>query len=108
MKKSLRNILGVFVLMIALLIPSNVRAEEMSDEFKKYLNEDGKLVLNSVRVKSGLEFVFEYQFSMDENGEYLDNGICYDVAEDMNSVDFTIHCWEEEKKETHNVEIVYN
>lgn len=108
MKKSLRNILGVFVLVVALLIPSNVRAEEMSDEFKSYLNKDGKLVLNSVRVKSGLEFVFEYQFSMDKNGEYLDNGICYDVAEDMNSVDFTIHCREEDKKETHNVEIVYN
>lgn len=108
MKKSLKHILGVLVLMIvALLIPNNVNAEKMSDEFKKYLNDEGKLELNSVRVKSGIEFVFEYQFSMDENGEYLDNGICYDVSEDMNSVDFTINCWEEDKKETHNVEIVY-
>ena len=107
--KNIKKILGVFVIVMALLlcVPNSVKAAEMSDEFKSYLNKDGKLVVNSIRVDSGIEFVFEYLFSMDENGEYLDNGICYDVAEDMNSVDFTIHCWEEDKKETHNVEIVY-
>jgi len=99
--------LGVLVISL-FLMPINTLAEEMSDEFRSYLNEDGKLVVNSVRVESGIEFVFEYLFSMDENGEYLDNGICYDIAENMNSVDFTIHCWEDDKKETHNVEIVYN
>ena len=106
---SLKKLLGVFVFTVTLIlcVPSNVKAAEMSDEFRTYLNKDGKLVVNSVRVESGIEFVFEYLFVMDENGEYLDNGICWDIAEDMNSVDFTIHCWEEDKKETHNVEIVY-
>ena len=82
--------LGVLVISL-FFMPINTLAEEMSDEFRSYLNEDGKLVVNSVRVESGIEFVFEYLFSMDENGEYLDNGtmISYDKidAASMPSID---------------------
>lgn len=106
-----KKLLGVLVFMVCalLLVPNNVDAAEMSDEFKSYLNEDGKLVVKSARVESKLDlgFVFEYLFLSDENGDHLNTGICFDIAEDMNSVDFTIHCYDNEKKETHNVEIVY-
>lgn len=49
MKVSLKNILGVFVLILVVLFtPRNVFAEEMSDEFKKILNKDGYLEVDSI------------------------------------------------------------
>lgn len=45
--RNIKKILGVFVIMACalLILPNNVSAEEMSDRFKKALNEDGKLVV---------------------------------------------------------------
>ena len=43
------KLLGVFVLALLaiLFVPSGVKAAEMSDEFKSYLNKDGEFEFNS-------------------------------------------------------------
>lgn len=59
MLKDIRKILltGVFgLIFIFLLLPTSVHADGISEEFKKILNEDDKLVMNSVKPKSEGEF----------------------------------------------------
>ena len=70
---------------------------EKSDEFKKLLNKDGKLVINSIKPSNEYEFrsVFELLVWKD--------GIDYShISEDFSSCDLTFN------DETHTVEIVYN
>jgi len=98
----------LFTICIMLLAPYKVMAEDaMSAEFKSLLNEEGKLVFNSIKPTTIDEWYicFEGLFmdAIEKSdlfpGEYL--------AEDFSAVDLRIH-YGEENEETHRVEIVYN
>ena len=111
MRKYLKEIFGVFVVMVCtlLIVPNNVDAEEMSTEFKFLLTEDGKLIVRGVKPEKSqdLYFLFEFLFLTDENGEYTNTGYGWDnFSEDMNTVDFTINMGET-NEETHTVNIEY-
>ncbi len=111
MRKYLKEIFGVFVVMVCtlLIVPNNVDAEEMSTEFKSLLTEDGKLIVRGVKPEKSddLYFLFEFLFLTDENGEYTNTGYGWDnFSEDMNTVDFTINMGET-NEETHTVSIEY-
>jgi len=104
--KVFKKIIGVFVVGISLLFV-NVNAEEMSDKFKKVLNKDGYLEVNSVPPKTeeqvGL-LIGDYVLSVRFGGEF-------NVNPTTCNEDFTI-CdigREEEGRivETHSVKILY-
>lgn len=90
MKKSLRNILGVFVLMLTLLIPSNVRAEEMSDEFKSILNAENKIVIKDSILNNDKQHLVRNYLSkfVFDDGSWVDYNIC---NEDYSSCDLVIN-----------------
>ena len=99
------------VLMIVSLIPVSAFASEeaMSDEFKAYLNEDGKFVMNSIK-PSSLDEAYWY---FNETEYMWDN--YPDLRFDNFSDDYsscTIYYkwdWSQDKaQEEHVVEIVYN
>lgn len=111
MKKYLKEIFGVFVVMVCtlLIVPNNVDAEAMSTEFKSLLTEDGKLIVRGVKPEESLdlEFLFEFLFLTDENGKYINTGYGWNnFSDDMNTVDFTINMGEA-NEETHTVGIEY-
>ncbi len=76
-----------------------VKVTEQSENYKKYLNEDGKLVVNGIKPSNEMEFVVLFELLIWK--EDLDMGWGY-IAEDFSSCDFTVN------NETHTVEIVYN
>lgn len=79
---------------------------EKSDAFKKLLNKDGKLVINSVKPKNEDEFAVLFEILVsgddDERGFY-----CSNLADDYSAVDLTIN-FGTANQETHRVNIVYN
>lgn len=77
-----------------------------SDEFKRVLNEDGKLVFNSVKPKNEEEMIalFEMLFMADN---WEKGYSCENISDDFSSMDFTINAGKV-NQETHTVEIVYN
>lgn len=74
---------------------------EKSEEFKNYLNKNGKIEMNAV--KPANEIIFERYFEFLLMDEESGNDISFEnLAEDFSSVDLTVN------GETHNVGIVYN
>ena len=70
---SIRKLLGVFVLLAVLFMPKNVLAEEMSEEFRRILNEDGKFVANTVEPKDEFEagvLLYEYHLYLKDLRDY--------------------------------------
>ncbi|MBE6144089.1 MAG: hypothetical protein E7169_00735 [Firmicutes bacterium] len=108
--KIVKKILGVFVLLMAVIMfmPSYIKAAEMSDEFKSYLNKDGEFEINAAKGKTeeDLALYLDFKYS---NAD-LDYSVCWDkISDDLNSFEFGIHCWEDDgKEERHTVNIKYN
>jgi len=109
--RSAKKALGVFVvgLVATLFLPSSVKAAEMSDEFKSFLNKDGEFVVNAAKgtTEEDLAMYLDFIYT---NAD-LPYSVCWDkVADDLNSFELGIYCWgdEEDKKETHTVNIKYN
>ena len=107
--KNVKKLLGVFVLtMVAILcVPNSVKAAEMSDEFKSYLNEDGKYEFNSSVPANDDHFALlvdlnTYDDEMNWNRLSFSN-----VSEDYSEFDLTINS-EEDDEETHRVKVQYN
>ena len=76
------------------------RITEQSDEFKEYLNADGKLEINSIVPTDEWYFDTMYQVFYTED---MENGVMVDyMSEDFMSGDLTVG------NETHTVDIVYN
>lgn len=75
-----------------------VKVTEQSNNFKKYLNKDGKIEINSIKPSNEDEFwaLFELLIS-DNDGMYASN-----ISKDYSSFDLTVDY------ETHTVEVVYN
>ena len=74
---------------------------EKSEEFKSYLNKNGKIEMNAV--KPANEIIFERYFEFLLMDEESGNDTSFEnLAEDFSSVDLTVN------GETHNVGIVYN
>ena len=48
----------LLALSIMMVLPNKVFANEMSDEYKKLLNEDGKLVIDSIKPSNEDEFIW--------------------------------------------------
>jgi len=78
--------------------------KNMSEDFKKKLNKDGKFVINSVKPTSEEQWgsTFEVLFMGNNQGTYADY-----VAEDFSSCELTLRD-SNGIPETHKVEIVYN
>lgn len=79
---------------------------EQSEEFKKELNEDGKLVFNSVKPSNEQEmyFLFDLLFRLNNEEKGYEFG---NPSEDFSSMDLTINSGKV-NQETHKVEVVYN
>ncbi len=102
-----RKPLAVMLLLLislSMALPAQVfAAETMSAEFKQLLNEDGKLVLNSVKPdsKDDLDYILLHEL-------YYEKGYSYDrISDDLSSTDLTIYT-ESGNEETHTVGIVYH
>lgn len=70
MKKIKGRFIALLSLFVMLLFTSNVNAATMSDEFKSYLNEEGKFVVNSIKPTNDEEFwsIFEtLYYDVDED-----------------------------------------
>jgi len=108
--KKLKHLLGVFVLTMftTLSVPNSVKAAEMSDEFKSFLNKNGEFEVNAAKGKTeeDLALYLDFKYS---NAD-MDYNVCWDkVSDDLNSFEFGIHCWgDDEKEERHTVNIKYN
>ena len=113
MKKMRAKLLSyvLVVLMIVSLIPVSAFAsgEVMSDEFKAYLNEDGKFVMNSIK-PSSLDEAYWYFNETEYMWDNYPDLRFDDFSDDYSSC--TIYYkwdWSQEKaQEEHVVEIVYN
>lgn len=109
MNKMFKKAFGVFALVIAILlcVPNSVRAAEMSDEFKSYLNKDGKFEFNSA-IPTDEEYfglmvdTVTYDEQQNWNGLQFNN-----VADDYSEVDLTINS-DESDEETHRIELQWN
>lgn len=91
MKKSLKHILGVLVLMIVvLLIPNNVNAEEMSDEFKSIINAENKIVIKDSSISNSKQELLDNYLSKItySDGSWVGYNIC---NEDYSSCDIVIN-----------------
>lgn len=75
-----------------------VKATEPSDEFKKFLNEDGKLEMNSIKPASADDFGVLFDVLIRGENQIWPSYI----AEDCSSCDLTLD------NETHTVDVVYN
>lgn len=108
--KGMKKVLGVLSIIVCalFLVPNNVNAEEISSEFKTLLTDSGKLKVNGAKPdRMTVDFLFEYMFLLDENGEYADTGYSWNnFSEDVSTVDFTINTGKS-NEETHTVEIEY-
>lgn len=106
MKKKVFSFL-LAVMMLVTMLPMTVFAanEQMSDEFKSYLNEKGELVINAIKPSTEEErdfYMLEYMLMMtDYNIEVLSD--TYDESTSTCDVKY----WGE-TEETHNVKIVFN
>lgn len=110
MKRKILLSTVAFLLIITsmILMQTKVSAAEMSDEFKSYLNSDGKLVLNAAPPKDDfeLDLIMEQSFeNYDENGNWLGYG--WESQSDLKSVKFKIN-EHTSNPESHIVEVVYN
>lgn len=78
---------------------------EKSEDFKKVLNKDGKLVFNSVEPKDmdDMYFLFEISFMNSEHAGF----VMEEVADDFSSIVLTINSASTDQ-ETHRVDVVYN
>ena len=102
--KSVKKLLWGFVLVMAVIlcVPNSVRAAEMSDEFKSYLNKDGKFEFNS-SIPTNEEYfglmvdTVTYDEQQNWNGLQFNN-----VADDYSEVDLTINS-DEPDEETHRI-----
>ena len=104
--KGINKILGgLFIVLVAILyVPNNIKAAEMSDEFKTYLNEKGELEIKSI-VPTNEEFLagvidlFTYR-----DNEWL--GLSFsDFKDDYSETNFIINGDDEVNKESHPVKI---
>lgn len=106
--KKFKLILGVFVLtMVTMLcVPNSISAAEMSKEFKSFLNKDGEFEINVAKGKTEEDLALYLDFTYSD----LPYSVCWDkVADDLNSFEFGIYCWEDNgKEERHTVKIKYN
>lgn len=104
LKKSL--VLVMLVLAILLLWGTKVNAETISDEFKSYLNDDGKFEMNSAIPTDDDYFAFMVDLVSYDEDKWL--GLMFtNVASDYSEVDLTINAYEE-NEETHRVKIQWN
>ncbi|MBQ8472030.1 MAG: hypothetical protein IJ501_00850 [Bacilli bacterium] len=109
MLKDIRKILltGVFgLIFIFLLLPTSVHADGISDEFKKILNEDDKLVMNSIKPESKEEFgaFFEMLY-----WDFINNRFSSKIVnDDMTLCEITLYDEDYEVQETHTIEVIYN
>lgn len=87
----------LLALSIMMVLPNKVFANEMSDEYKKLLNEDGKLVIDSIKPSNEDEFISVFELLVLKDGMSYSN-----IANDFSSCDLTFN------NETHTVEIAYN
>lgn len=102
-----KKILGVFVfVMIVLLLPNNVKAAKMSDEFKSFLNENGEFEINASKGTTEEDLALYLDFTYSD----LPYSVCWDkIADDLNSFELGIYCWDDNgKEERHTVNIKYN
>lgn len=107
--KGLKHLLGVFVLImvVILCVPDGVKAAEMSDEFKSYLNKDGMFEFNSNIPANDEHFSLLVDLNTYDGNEW--NGMSFtDVSEDYSEFDLTINSDDDNKKETHRVKAYYN
>ena len=111
--KKIKNILGVFLVAIAfgLCIPNNVTAEEvnteevMSEDFKSYLNEDGKIEIKASFPKNEVDFKFKIAAYL--IGHILEQNIGFDnYSEDFKTIDLILNP-DQENQEIHTVDIEY-
>ena len=107
MNNVFKKILGAFVLVVSLFITSNVSAAKMSDEFKSYLNEDGKFEFNSTIPTDEEYFALMVdRVTYDENQNW--NGLQFNnISADYDEVDLTINKYET-NEETHRVKLQWN
>lgn len=105
--RSVRKLLGVFVLVIfcLLCVPKNVAALEMSDEFKKILNDKRQFFAETVPPTDDFELntlVNDYLLI----GKGLDS---YNISNCNSSYTLCeLTYWKDsENSETHNIEVVY-
>lgn len=97
----------LFTICIMLLAPCKVMAEDaMSAEFKSLLNEEGKLVFNSIKPTTIDEWYMCFEGLFMEAIEKSDLFPNDYLAEDFSEVDLMIH-YGQENEEMHRVEIVY-
>ena len=106
--KGAKKLLGVLVFIIVgvLFVPNSVKASEMSDEFKKYLNEDGEFEVNAAKgTEEDLAMYLDFKYTNVE----LPYSVCWDkVAEDLSSFEFGINCWDGEvEAEKHTVKLKF-
>ena len=87
----------LLALSIMMVLPNKVFANEMSDEYKKLLNEDGKLVIDSIKPSNEDEFISVFELLVLKDGMSYSN-----IANDFSSCDLRFN------NETHTVEIAYN
>ena len=106
-KNLLLIIMFVFVITLIVLIPNNVFAtEEMSEQFKQILNEDGKLVVTDTTIsKDKNRFLTEY---LSKYSSYISEAYYYfevsNYNEENSTCDITISG---QVYETHTIEIIY-
>lgn len=108
MKKA-KKILGSFVLVCALVImPNKVSADQMSDEFKTVLNEEGKLVINAIKPnteKEAMLILGDYLYETTEK-IHIDPETC---NSDYTTCELKYNPgWQNEIPEKHQVDIIYN
>ena len=87
----------LLALSIMMVLPNKAFANEMSDEYKKLLNEDGKLVIDSIKPSNEDEFISVFELLVLKDGMSYSN-----IANNFSSCDLTFN------NETHTVEIAYN
>lgn len=107
MLKKIRIIFIVlFSLLVMLLLSPSVNAETMSTEFKSYLNEEGKFVVNSIKPTNEEEFwsIFETLYYDADEGQFLI--IAENPNSDYTSATVKYHPYTD-KEESHTVSLVY-
>lgn len=98
--------IALFSLLVTLLLTSSVNAEAMSAEFKSYLNEEGKFVVNSIKPTNEEEFwsIFETLYFDANEGKFLI--IAENPNSDYTSATVKYHPYTD-KEESHTVSLVY-
>lgn len=107
--RRLKDVLGVFVVGLTAIFAfcGNVHAEEMSEEFLKYLNDKGEFVVNAAKGdEEDLAMYLDFKYTNADLGY----SVCWDkIAEDLSSFEFGINCWGGEvEPEKHTVKLKFN